>query len=39
MPCDHTKRVRVYRRGPKSEGSKFLPHGYVCPDCGKHLSD
>jgi len=35
--CPHLHLSSIYERGPKSNGSKFIPCGKKCRDCGALL--
>lgn len=36
MACNHSTRLRVYKRGPAPR-YPFQPYGEVCPKCQRHL--
>lgn len=33
--CPHLSLFSLYRRGPKEAGSKFIPWGKACAQCGE----
>lgn len=34
VECGHPSTFALYRRGPRANGSPFVPFGFACEDCG-----